>query len=585
MSENKIVAEECRFAIHIPSRHGSPDFHLVKKRVHFEDGTTAPKVDFIKDYKRPFAVTAKRFQNHEQKKESEKKSKLQLFTCTQSDLQREVARALGMGWSNKRLSELSRSPYLYGSDISSTTLIKHEINSAYKGDATHYSVAFGDIETDVLHKTDDPIITSLTFEDRMELVVDRKFLEGEADVEERYFKMLRKYLGPELDELGLKPTLKIVDGPVELMKSFIHPLHDYLPDFLAFWNMDFDIPRLLDTCKKYNYSAEDLFCHPTIPKDIRFCRYRKGSTKKITASGQVKPKNPSEQWHSLNVPASFYVIDPMSSYRFIRQGAQEESSYSLHDILMKWLNRGKLKIAHTENGDGLDWHVEMQAKHKIEYLVYAAFDTIGMALLDKKTKDLSMVLPIQAESTDFARFNSQSKRFSDDYHFYLWNEKNEVISTIPPKEEEGAWDVDTEAAAFEDGEEDEEVIEYDEDGNPTSRRDSVLSLRDWIITLKPHMAVRGLKGILKEEPELNTLFRFFVYDSDAVSAYPSCVSAANVSLQTTLFEVIDVIGRREEVFRSQNINLLQGHVNALEYCNEMFRMPTPQEALALFEDM
>lgn len=105
------------------------------------------------------------------------------------------------------------------------------------------------------------------------------------------------------------------------------------------------------------------------------------------------------------------------------------------------------------------------------------------------------------------------------------------------------------------------------------------------VTLKPHMSVMGLRGIIEEDPNLATFMRLFVYDSDAVSAYPSCVAAANVSKATTLFEVIDILNRKEEVYRSQNINLLQGHVNALEYGTAMFKLPKPQEALSLFADM
>lgn len=72
---------------------------------------------------------------------------------------------------------------------------------------------------------------------------------------------------------------------------------------------------------------------------------------------------------------------------------------------------------------------------------------------------------------------------------------------------------------------------------------------------------------------------------DAVSAYPTCTAVANVSRATTLYEIIDIAGVNEDVFRQQNINLLQGHVNAAEYCSKMFSLPKLQDSLALFEDM
>lgn len=94
----------------------------------------------------------------------------------------------------------------------------------------------------------------------------------------------------------------------------------------------------------------------------------------------------------------------------------------------------------------------------------------------------------------------------------------------------------------------------------------------------------GLK-IIVENPELRTMFRMFVYDSDAVSAYPSAAMVANVAKSTTLCEIIDILGVEEMTFRFQNINFMQGHVNALEYCERMFSLPTPQQSLGYFQDM
>ncbi len=98
------------------------------------------------------------------------------------------------------------------------------------------------------------------------------------------------------------------------------------------------------------------------------------------------------------------------------------------------------------------------------------------------------------------------------------------------------------------------------------------------------MTVLGRQCIL-ENPNLHTLIRAMVYDSDAVSAYPSCTAVANVSRETTVREIIDIIGVDEVAFRRHNINLLQGHVNALEYACEMHGLPTPQNALQYFEDL
>ena len=110
---------------------------------------------------------------------------------------------------------------------------------------------------------------------------------------------------------------------------------------------------------------------------------------------------------------------------------------------------------------------------------------------------------------------------------------------------------------------------------------STLDLKGWIMTLPAHMSVLGLEVIL-EDPSLKTNIRAFVYDSDMVSSYPSCTSVANVSKGTTKKEMIRVQGVEESLFRYQNMNLLQGPVNALEYCQNMFSMPKPEELLEAF---
>lgn len=93
------------------------------------------------------------------------------------------------------------------------------------------------------------------------------------------------------------------------------------------------------------------------------------------------------------------------------------------------------------------------------------------------------------------------------------------------------------------------------------------------MTLAPHMAVMGLP-VIEEDNQMLTMLRAHVYDSDSLSAYPNCTSILNVSKTTTKREIVDVKGVPENVFRLQNINLSSGEVNALEYGNTMFGLPS-----------
>ena len=87
---------------------------------------------------------------------------------------------------------------------------------------------------------------------------------------------------------------------------------------------------------------------------------------------------------------------------------------------------------------------------------------------------------------------------------------------------------------------------------------------------------------IEEDPVIYSNVRCYVYDSDAVSAYPTATSITNVSKETTKRELIKIEDIDEDIFRQQNLNLVLGRVNSVEYCTTMFNMPKPEELLTMF---
>lgn len=486
MSEKKIIGKECRFAIHIPAKEDYPDLHLVKERIHFDDGTTEKAVRFIKDFKRSFGVTKPAYRNHEQKKESESLEKLTIYHTTQSELRNSIAKALGKSYSPLPLHRLGADPYLYGSDISSTSIIKHGYQTKYPTCNTPFEVAHFDTETDMINGTDDPIMASYVVHNSAYLIADKAFYQGFANPIAELYRVIEREIGDLLREENLTPIVELVDGPVEIIRRSLALMHETSPDLVGIWNIGFDIPMMLRTLKKYNVNAEEIFCDPRVPVQQRFCTYKEGSLKKITASGQVKPKNPSEQWHSLLVPASFWFIDAMSSFRFIRQGGKEESSFNLDSILKKHAKMSKLHFPAAEKYHGADKHVFMQTTHKLEYGAYCLVDSIGMRVLERKKKDLSVSAPGLVDITDFTKLDSQTKRFSDAFHYYLLKQ-GEMIGTVPPMEKKTESTADDEDADFIDSDDDDdEVAEQDyvdDRASPVEQeilKNEVLSLKRWI---------------------------------------------------------------------------------------------------------
>jgi hypothetical protein len=116
--------------------------------------------------------------------------------------------------------------------------------------------------------------------------------------------------------------------------------------------------------------------------------------------------------------------------------------------------------------------------------------------------------------------------------------------------------------------------EEDEDAPPT-----ILSLKNWICTLKSYLSELGGDFAI-DSKDIRTLFRAFVYDSDETSAYPNGILTLNISKRTTKRELIGIDGVAESLFRRQNLNLVIGETNAIEYCVNMFGFDTPDQLLA-----
>lgn len=70
--------------------------------------------------------------------------------------------------------------------------------------------------------------------------------------------------------------------------------------------------------------------------------------------------------------------------------------------------------------------------------------------------------------------------------------------------------------------------------------------------------------------------RGFVYDADQSSGYPSDTLTANVSKDTTMREIVTIGDIDKDDFKLNNINLIFGKVNHVDYVTNMMNFPTLQ---------
>lgn len=567
MTEKTVIKEEIRFAVSLPATDFRDDMHYVKKQITYSDGTTKPEAVLVKDFKRPVWVTKKTAQNHKEKKEFESIDKLNKVLTNQSNLNKTVAGLLEKPYIANNRDEIKNSPYVYGYDISSTSLIKYTTLKKNDFVQSAYTVAAFDIETNP--ERDEIVLITVAFGNKVFTAILKNLIQNVSEPIERAQKAVKFYL-PEFDKLECQ--FMICDNEADLIIESFKIANEWAPDLLAIWSMNFDIPKILNKLKMLGVSPLDAICDQNVPKKYRYCRYKEGIAKKIKASGQVQSVNPSLQWHTLNATTTFYVIDAMCVYRQLRMAKQEEPNYALDAILEKEKIRQKLKFEPADKYSGIKWHLFLQENYPIEYIVYNIYDCLAMLLLDKKTNDLSRSLPSFAGITDFSRFNSNPKKIVDSL-FLFGLEKGKVIGTVGKVVEEEIEVID------EDSDE-----EDDTDENDVSKH-STLGLKGWIQLLKQSLLIQdGLKCI-EEYPNLVTNVRGLVCDQDSTASYPSCTQVANVSKATCVNELISINDISETIFKEQNLTICLGNANMIEYNHVMFGLLNLDEIDKYLESM
>jgi len=538
---------ECRFAFHLIDKEGNDDLHYVKEAVHQTDGSRTPNVRLLLNYKRPYWIAKKAFRNYEQKRERISLDHVDRFESTQRNLLRSAATSLGTPWFRGSMRDLQNSPYLYGTDITSTALIRQGYKERWNI-LTPYSYATTDVETDVVRGTDEIIMQVIVMESRAVLVAQEIVYKGYANPLERLRACAEKYLARDMKENGLTVEFMIVPTEIDVVKTIVGLAHEWKPDFLGVHNLLFDMEKMIAACKRAGVEPEDIFNDPKLPRRFRHFNFKIGPAKKITSSGRVMTYKPSDRWHTVESPASFYWVCSMGGYRRAREGQKEETSYGLDHLLGLTIQRSKMKFDLAGELDGLAWHQYMQANHPFEYSMYCIFDGFGMILMERKTRDMTVSIPTFAESSDYSKMSSQPRRTMDALHLHLLKYENSVVGTTGS------------------------VVETPDDK-------LVVSCNGWITALPSENVVDNGLQLIAENPNMRTNIRTNGADLDVAGAYPTNEVTGNNSKETTVKEMISIEGTSDYAYRQNSLNLSGGQTNAVQFCIEMLGYPTQTQML------
>lgn len=485
-SDDEIDYKECRFVIHIgkDEKMGrTKDWHMVKEVLHLKNGETVPNIRYIPNYEKIAYVTSPRFRkSYNQKREYEFKDRLMEVRTTESDVYKDVARALGDWGMTKRPDLLKDSPHVYGLDIPATVSIKkgyYDVMAKENKKHTPFSIAYSDTETNMLN-LDRPgvkkniIMQSVFFEGKLITVILDSFLGTMRDPQTTLRELYEVHMPQQGKDRCKEWEIILVKESIDIVKTCLQFCHDRQPDFLTFWNLIFDLDKMIECVEDAGYNPNDIFCDPRLPAGMRDHYLRRAQASQMSASGRTMTKKPEEQWHSWLCPASFYMICQMATYRFIRKSGQSLKSYSLDSILGKECKGlAKLKIKEAEGLSKAEFHIFMQQYHPGEYCIYHAWDVLCMPTLNDVIKDLTYSLPGTTEYSDFINFKSEPKRYVHKFHFFA-SEKYGAVTGVSGKSL---------------------VQSYDSITIPGSGH---------IVALEPHMTIdTGLK-IFKDFPGLRT---------------------------------------------------------------------------------
>jgi len=420
--EKKIIGRECKSVQHLMRNQDRPDTHIIKEVIHYEDGTTEPKLRTLYNYKRPYWVTKEHRRNHKDKKESETIDNLVKYTATTSDLNRAVASRLGYSYVGKTdRRSISKSPYVYGLDVSSSTMIKDKYMKTYPGLVSKNVVCNLDIELNV--KTNEIIVITINTKEKLYTVILDSLIKGYDDVEKQLNYLYNEYI-PKTDITGgMKREYEIFDNELDMIKAIFKRVHEWKPDIVAAWNISYDMGKILAVLERHGVDPKDIFSDPALPPELRHFKFKEGRTHSVTESGKYKPINIHEQWHVYETTSYFKFLDAMAVYWFVRVGGKlVPGGYGLDNILRYVLGDklGKLKFKDEVNivAGTLDWHNYMVANKPLEYIIYNNWDNMSMTHLDEKTNDLNSVAAMLLGVSDYSIFNSGPKRIIDALHFF-----------------------------------------------------------------------------------------------------------------------------------------------------------------------
>ncbi len=280
----------------------------------------------------------------------------------------------GSGYDFKK--RLMKNPNLYLADMNIEDYYKTcFIMKEGEAIANKFSMSFSDIEVDISTLEDDfpepsvapskiNLITTI-YADTMDLytfmLYDERVKDDIAWIVNNPDEYVKQYVDKDMREAGFKFHINAYRTEMDLIRAFFDVVHTHNPDFMAWWNMPFDMPTILNRMRRNGLNDEqiaDIVCDPRIPKKFRYFKYIEDPKRKLynaqdddeeEEEEDVSSKNSKQKPHPsrlvdwVEIPGITQHYDQLSMFSNLRKRTLYRS-YKLDVIGEEFAGQKKLNL-------------------------------------------------------------------------------------------------------------------------------------------------------------------------------------------------------------------------------------------------
>lgn len=503
-----------------------------------------PAIEVDKDPERSFWVTKPEYRNYSYKKEFELVDHCDEYRCHDSELVEQIGLVMGTRWLHT-LRQVCDSPYVYGADIETEAIVKQRyLKYAPPNQQPPYTKGGLDIETEMIGEKRINLITyihqheiySCGLADFCKVYPNGDTSTPHKATLKEIETEVRHWVGDLITEYGFNLHLKICNTEVEMIKWIFDCIHECKTDFIGVWNIDFDIPKILERLKAKHVDPAVIMCHKDVPAQYRFVKYIEDNS---------NPDNFTDKWYWMQITGYSQFIDAMCLYAQLRKVYGREPSYALDKIADKELGLRKL---HFDNSELVNHRYE-QEYHFLRYWAYNINDVLIMQLMEFQNDDYGTLASLSDVSL-LSEFHHMTSGLKCDAYV-----EGLAHGLVPASVGQNSF------------------TKYDE-----------ALFRVGGTVLPPNKAENVSVPVIKEIPQGKTLVSVLTNDLDVSSFYPSSTEEFNISRESTLATIHQINGfpvTQTEHFTSC---IVQPEASAMDACTTYFGLPGYSELKDLFAE-